>query len=343
MHQWTCDTWGQGALPISGGNRQLIRMNKAGDSMRLGIIGAGRVGLSLGKYFSETESVTLTGYYSRTRQSAEEGAAFTGSAVFSSIHDIFGASDTLLVATPDDEIASVWDCIVKECELAGASDKGRNPECSQKIVCHCSGSLSSEIFSENKRYGMSVCSMHPMYAFHHKYESYQQLHQAFFTLEGDERGVQAFTGLLSARNNHYAVIDSSRKVKYHCAAAIASNQIVALLKKSLDMLAECGFSETEAYEMLGPLAVNNVKNVFAHGVRDALTGPVERNDTATVKRHLAALDQQDALLYSLLCGELVSISESRHPEADYDEMRRVLEIADPDDCQVIFGKERNVR
>lgn len=295
--------------------------------MRLGIIGAGRVGLSLGKYFSEAESVTLTGYYSRTLASAKEGAAFTGSAVFSSIHDIYEASDTLLLTTPDEEIASVWDDIAKEGKLTGVSEKRQNPEHNQKIVCHCSGSLSSEIFSENKRYGISVCSMHPMYAFHHKYESYQQLHQVFFTLEGDEDAVMAFTSLLEALNNHYAVIDSSQKVKYHCAAAIASNQIVALLGKSLDMLTECGFTEEAAYEMLKPLAVNNVKHVFEQGVADALTGPVERNDVSTVKKHLGILNQKEAMLYSLLSRELIRISESKHPKADYHEMRRILALA----------------
>lgn len=302
-------------------------VKKAGENMKLGIIGAGRVGLSLGKYFAETESVTLTGYYSRTVASAKEGAAFTGSAVFSSIHDIFEASDTLLLATPDGEIASVWDCIVKECEMTGVSKKRQSPERSQKIVCHCSGSLSSEIFSENERYGIAVCSMHPMYVFHHKYESYQQLHQVFFTLEGDEDGVTAFISLLDAKKNHYAVIDSSQKVMYHCAATIASNQIVALLGKSIDMLTECGFTESAAYEILKPLATDNVRNVFVKGVPDALTGPVERNDVSTVKRHLGVLNQKDSMLYSLLSRELIRISESKYPGADYDEMRRILGLA----------------
>lgn len=302
----------------------IICDERTGDDMRLGIIGAGRVGLSLGKYFSETEGVTLTGYYSKTLTSAEEGAAFTGSAVFSSMHDILEASDTLLITTPDGEIASVWDCIVKECGKNDAKKGRKDLESGHKIVCHCSGSLSSEIFSENKRYGISVCSMHPMYAFHHKYESYKQLYQVFFTLEGDKDSVSAFTALLDLRNNQYAVIDSDKKVMYHCAATMASNQIVALLGKSLDMLTECGFTEAAAYEMLKPLAVSNVEHVFEQGVTKALTGPVERNDVSTVKKHLEVLKQKDAVLYSLLSRELIRISESKHPDADYNALRSVL-------------------
>lgn len=310
----------------------VYEFEKAGGGMRLGIIGAGRVGLSLGKYFSEMEGVTITGYYSRTLTSAKEGAAFTGSSVFTSLHDILEASDTLLITTPDGEIASVWDCIVKECELAGDIENQHRLESGHKIVCHCSGSLSSEIFSENKRSGISVCSMHPMYAFHHKYESYQQLHHVFFTLEGDAPAVSAFTKLLKTCGNHYAVIESSAKVKYHCAAAMASNDVVALLGKSIDMLTECGFTAEAAYEMLKPLALDNVKNVFEQGVAAALTGPVERNDVSTVKKHLEVLDKREAMLYSLLGRELIRISESKYPEADYNDMRRVLSTV------LLFGK-----
>ena len=299
--------------------------------MKLGVIGAGRVGVSLGKYFSKVDGVELTGYYSRTLKSAEEGAAFTGSSVFTSLQDILEASDTLLITTPDGEISSVWDCIVKECDIAGMKDQpDRNSY--HKIVCHVSGSLSSEVFSENKRYGIAVCSMHPMYAFHQKYESYKQLHHVFFTLEGDRDALAVFTDLLNTCGNSFAVIDSDAKVKYHCAAAMASNQVVALIGKSMDMLMECGFTKQAAYEMLKPLARDNVKNIFDKGVEAALTGPVERNDVDTVKKHLAVLKPDEAKLYSLLSEKLVGISESKYPEADYREMRSVLTSARPADA-----------
>lgn len=286
--------------------------------MKLGIVGAGRVGLSIGKYF-QAAGITLTGYYSRTLKSTEEGARFTGSSVFTSLTDILAASDTLLITTPDDEIASVWDCIVKEC--SGYSNK---------IVCHCSGSLSSEIFSESQKHGFSVCSLHPMYAFHHKYKSYQKLHQVFFTLEGDDTAVSSFCHVLDVLQNHYTVIDSKDKIKYHCAASMASNQVIALLSKSIKLLMQCGFSPSQAYEMLGPLAIDNVKNVFAlsaQGVVSALTGPVERNDVVTVQKHLAVLAPEDKMLYQLLGKELVDIAKRKHPQHSYDELLNRLDEA----------------
>ena len=59
---------------------------KRGDRLKTGFIGAGKVGFTLGKYFSNTtdaNSIKVTGYYSRNTQSAEEAANFTGSEAFS--------------------------------------------------------------------------------------------------------------------------------------------------------------------------------------------------------------------------------------------------------------------
>ena len=44
--------------------------------MRIGIIGAGRVGVTMGKYLGDA-GVEVTGFYSKTTQSAVQAAEFT--------------------------------------------------------------------------------------------------------------------------------------------------------------------------------------------------------------------------------------------------------------------------
>ena len=44
--------------------------------MKIGFIGAGKVGFSLGRYFME-RNVCVSGYYSRNLNSSKEAAAFT--------------------------------------------------------------------------------------------------------------------------------------------------------------------------------------------------------------------------------------------------------------------------
>ena len=100
--------------------------------MRIGIIGAGRVGVTMGKYLGDA-GVEVSGFYSKTTQSAVQAAEFTDTTVYKSLQDIVEASDTLMITTPDGVISEVWDCI------AGYDLTG-------KILCHCSGSLSSNVF-----------------------------------------------------------------------------------------------------------------------------------------------------------------------------------------------------
>ena len=63
---------------------------------KIGFLGAGKVGTTLGKYFAE-HSVEVAGYYSRSISSASEAAAFTGSRVFETARDVLAASDVLFL------------------------------------------------------------------------------------------------------------------------------------------------------------------------------------------------------------------------------------------------------
>ncbi len=91
--------------------------------------------MTLGKYLSEAH-IPVTGFYSRTKESAAWAAAFTKTAVFDGLKELITASDTLFITTPDGIIADVWDCIAAmDMDLSGYK------------ICHFSGSLSSNVFS----------------------------------------------------------------------------------------------------------------------------------------------------------------------------------------------------
>ena len=78
--------------------------------MKTGFIGAGKVGFTLGKFFcskgstdctESSNSIKVTGYYSRNTQSAEEAAKFTGTKAFTDIGALIEASDVLFLTVPD--------------------------------------------------------------------------------------------------------------------------------------------------------------------------------------------------------------------------------------------------
>ena len=60
------------------------------------------------------------------------------------------------------------------------------------------------------------------------------------------------------------------------------------------------------------------------GSVNALTGPIERNDVSTVKKHLSVLTEQELEIYRSVSGRLVEIAKEKYPERNYDEMEEVL-------------------
>lgn len=280
--------------------------------MRIGFIGAGKVGFSLGKYLS-VNGMTLSGYFSRSRSSAEEAAGFTDSAVFDSPSELLAESDVIFITVPDGTISSVFSQL-KGCGISG------------KTICHCSGAMTAnEAFGELSSLGAYGCSIHPLFPVSSRYESYKELKDAFFCLEGDTEAVETWKELFTGFGNPVRVISGDTKKEYHAACAISSNLVCALAAESIGLMEKCGFSEEEALAALSPLAVANIKKVFSAGPVNALTGPVERCDISTVKKHLDCLPEGPGKeMYRAVSLRLTDTAAKKHPDTDYSEMRAVL-------------------
>lgn len=290
--------------------------------MRIGFIGAGKVGFTLGKYLEQKlnkeeiqknlpETVTVSGYYSRQVESAKEAAAFTNTEAFDDLKKIVCASDVLMLTVPDGRIEAVWDSI-KAFDIKG------------KLICHCSGAMTSNIFSGVTEAGAFGYSIHPMYAISSKYESYKELDNSFFTVEGDDRHVDKVCSVIRALGNSCVRIDGTDKVKYHGAAVFASNLVTGLLAVSQELLTQCGFSAEEAQRAIVPLFLGNAKAAADRGTVDSLTGPVERCDTETVRKHLNALSGDERSAYAAVSRCLVPVAERKHPDRDYSGLIRLL-------------------
>lgn len=279
--------------------------------MKIGIIGAGKAGTTLGKYL-KLKGMEISGVYSKTAEHAVDSAEFIGTTYYEKLQDLVSLSDTLFITTPDSEISGVWDCI-KAFDLTG------------KIVCHFSGSLSSDVFFGTEKTGANICSIHPIYAFSNKYSAYQQFHKVRFTMEGDIPAVERMKTYWEELGHQVRIICKEDKIKYHAAMSMASNHVLALIELSAQLLQECGFKEEEAYRSLETLVCENVANGMKYGAMEALTGPIERNDIGTVKKHLGVLPKEAEGIYRDLGKKLIEISKRKNPGRDYNTMERLLE------------------
>lgn len=279
--------------------------------MRIGFIGAGKVGFSLGKFFA-CGGIDVSGYYSLHRSSAEEAAEFTATKAFMSYEDLLKESDAIFLTVPDGEISKVFG------ELAKLG-------ISEKTICHCSGAMTvAEAFPRLSDTGAFGYSIHPLFPVDSKLTSYRELTGAFFCIEGDGPGLALWKDLIESLGSSVRVISSENKARYHAACVFASNLVCGLIQESIEMLASCGFSENDAEKALSPLIKSNIEHIINDGPTAALTGPVERGDSATLKKHLDTFNAEESEIYRALSEKLVGMAMKKHPDRDYRTLTELL-------------------
>ncbi len=278
--------------------------------MKIGFIGAGKVGFSMGKYLKD-KGINVTGYYSRNENSSLEASLFTNTNQYKELKNLVEESDTIVISTPDDKILEVW-------------NKIKNLSIKNKFICHLSGSLSSNIFSNISHYGAYGYSIHPIFPISDKYNSYKSLKNAFITIEGDRKYINEVKLFIESLGNKTKVLEKSDKTLYHLASVISSNLIIGLINISLNYLKEYGFTEKEAINALYPLIKENIEGINNKGVINSLTGPVERGDFNTINRHLLNIKEEDKDIYISLSNKILSLALEKNKDRDYGEIREIL-------------------
>ena len=105
----------------------------------------------------------------------------------------------------------------------------------------------------------------------------------------------------------FPVLDVDR-ARYHAAACIASNHLVALL-------AQVETSTNVPLEAFLPLVAATVENVAELGPAAALTGPVARGDVETVRAHLRAIPVGERAAYVAMARR-AAVLAGRDPDSD---------------------------
>ena len=292
--------------------------------MKFGFIGAGKVGVSLGKYLTENGR-QVSGYFSQYEKDAREAAEFCGSKYYNSLEMLLKNSDIIFLTVPDDQIVTVWEQIKNCCQAVRDQYQDIGQSIIRgKIVCHCSGAMSSEVFSDITIYGAYGFSIHPLFAVSDKLHSYKELSNSYFTIEGSLQKIDFVKDIFDSMGNKVCIIDPDKKIKYHAAAAISSNLVAGLISASQELLKECGFDDESAHNALAPIIKGNIDHIVNDGVVNALTGPIERNDVGTVKKHLDTLESTIRDMYVTVSRQVIKIAKTKNMDRDYNEMEEKL-------------------
>ena len=181
--------------------------------------------------------------------------------------------DLVLLCVPDPAVATV----------AAQVDPA-----DEVVVAHCAGSLGLDVLAGHRR----VASVHPLVALTTPERGAAMLRGAWFGVAGDPLARQVVQDLGGTAVD----VPDEHRLRYHAAAVIASNHLVALLGQ-VERVAATVDVPLEAYL---DLVRGTVDNVAALGPSRALTGPVARGDLDTVERHLAALPPEERGAYGAM-------------------------------------------
>lgn len=273
--------------------------------MKIGFIGAGKVGSAFGRYLYE-KGFKITGYFSRTEDSARKAAEFTKSSVLS-IQELAEESSYIFITTPDGAISEVWENL-KKFNIKG------------KKIFHMSGCLSSDVFNGSRDLGVDSYSLHPLYPFTDK-NCYDKLNKVIFSLEGEN--IENIKEFLDRAELKYFLLNKQDKVKYHAAAVFASNYLVAISKIAKDLLFECEIKEDFIIDAIYPLMEGALLNIKEKGIEDALTGPIVRGDYKTISMHLENLREYKDIYKKL---GLVALGIEREKSCDDEKAKKLDEI-----------------
>ncbi|MCC7508223.1 MAG: DUF2520 domain-containing protein [Planctomycetes bacterium] len=111
---------------------------------------------------------------------------------------------------------------------------------------------------------------------------------------------------------------------YHTAAVLASNALLGLLDTAGQILKDAGVPS--APQLLLPLVRGTLDNAEALDLTLALTGPVARGDTGSIRRHLELLEGETRELYKVAMRAVVRLARrgGKTPPEKLAEINRLL-------------------
>ena len=256
--------------------------------MKIGIIGAGKMGKSLARSLYDA-GFDVVAVSSRTLSNAYAIQSLINDiSVYEDPQDVVDTCNVIFLTVSDSQIENV-------CNSLNWNNK--------KTVIHTSGATSLEALKHAKDQSALIGIMHPMASFT---EEIQSIRSIYLGIAGDDRAIEIikkFADKLDCKTIN--ITDSGL---YHAGCCMVSNYYDALLNKVADLWKSMGVEKEQTKEALIPLIQSVVDNLKTKDLSECLTGPISRNDKETIKKHLVSIDTIDSdasKIYRILGKETV--------------------------------------
>ncbi|WP_298177327.1 DUF2520 domain-containing protein [Saccharomonospora sp.] len=245
--------------------------------LAVGVVSAGRVGSVLGAALARAGHpvVAASGVSDASVRRAER--LLSGVPLLPP-DEVVARADLVLLALPDDVLGPM----VSGLANAGVFRVGQ-------IVVHTCGAYGIEVLRPAVEAGALPLALHPVMTFTGAPEDLQRLDSCTIGVtaaDGDEAAWNVGEALTMEMSAEPVRIPEPARPLYHASLAHGANHLATLVSDCVELLRRNGVSDPE--RLLAPLLSASLDNALRHGDR-ALTGPVSRGDTGTVRTHLRVL------------------------------------------------------
>jgi len=161
------------------------------------------------------------------------------------------------------------------------------------VFIHLSGAEDISVLNLLKKTKAKTASIHIMQSFPSK--QIVNIQNCYSAIETTNKVVEKFLSKLAGKLKLKPFkITSANKVFYHMAGVYSSNYLVANLfnTKELFKKTNAGINFEEVY---APIITSTLNNVSSFGVENSLSGPIERGDLKTIKKHIKNLNFDKSL------------------------------------------------
>ncbi|KQZ75838.1 Rossmann-like and DUF2520 domain-containing protein [Nocardioides sp. Root151] len=244
------------------------------EPLRIGVVGAGRVGAVLASALRTAghEIVAVAGESEASRSRID---ALLPGVVVDKPSAVARACDVLLLTVPDDML----DNVVQMLSASGSLRDGQ-------FVVHTSGRHGLEVLAPATALGARAVALHPAMTFTGTELDLDRLHDIVFGVTAGPAERRFTESLVADLGGRPMWVPEDKRILYHAGLAHGANHLVTLVAEAMEMLVAAGGDDPAG--TLRPLLEAALDNALNHGDA-ALTGPIVRGDVNTVRAHLADL------------------------------------------------------
>lgn len=245
---------------------------------QIGIVGTGKVARALALGLQSHSSAPLMVWGRAPAKCREAVGHLAHAQAVISLSDIVDTCDVVAIAVTDDAIPE----IVRAISEAGALSRA-------PLVFHVSGGSGTAVLEPLRQMGARTAAIHPAMTFtgDPKLELERMAGSRFAVTGSSPESSQIAQSIVEALGGISVEVPEAYRALYHAALCHAANHLVTLFAGASHALRAAGVEDPAG--LIAPLACAALENSIANGF-DALSGPVLRGDTQTIRRHLAALE-----------------------------------------------------